>query len=108
MAKADRTLGFVKWNVKTKNKAVREPAYKTLVRPQVEYASPVWWPYTKQNINKIEMTQRRAARWEKSNYSPYESVSYMLNELGWRSLENRQIDARLIMFRKIIYTVMSQ
>ena len=27
----------------------------------------------------------------------------MLNELGWRSLENRRIDARLIMLFKIIY-----
>ena len=70
---------------------------------QVEYASPVWSPHTKQNINKIEMTQRRAARWVKRNYSPYESVSYMLNELGWRSLENRRIVYRLIMLHKIIY-----
>ena len=34
--KANRTLGFVKRNVKTKNEAVKELAYKTLVRPQVE------------------------------------------------------------------------
>ena len=26
----------------------------TLLRPQVEYASAVWSPYTKENINKIE------------------------------------------------------
>ena len=68
--KANRTLGFVKRNVKTKNEAVKELAYKTLVRPQVEYASSVWNPHTKQNISKIEMVQRRAARWVKNNYSP--------------------------------------
>ena len=39
--KANRTLGFVKRNVKTRNEAVKELAYKTLVRPQVEYASSV-------------------------------------------------------------------
>ena len=45
-AKANRTLGFVKRNVKTKNEKVKELAYKSLVRPQVEYASPVWSPNT--------------------------------------------------------------
>ena len=45
-SKANRTLGFVKRNVKTQNEYVKESAYKTLVRPQVEYASSVWNPHT--------------------------------------------------------------
>ena len=101
--KANRTLGFIKRNVKTKNESVKELAYKTLVRPQVEYASTIWSPHTKQNTQKIEMVQRRAARWVKYNYSTYDSVSTMLNNLGWRSLENRRIDSRLFMFHRIIY-----
>ena len=103
IGKANRTLGFVKRNVKTRNEPVKELAYKTLVRPQVEYASSIWNPYTKQNINKIEMIQRRAARWVKNNYSPYDSVSNMLDGLGWRSLENRRLDSRLVMFYRIIH-----
>ena len=91
-AKANRTLGFNKRNVKTKTEAIKEVAYKTLVRPQAEYAYSVWSPHIKQNKNKIEMTQRRAARWVKNNYFPYESISNMLDDLGWRSLENRCID----------------
>ena len=39
--KANRTLGFIKRNVKTQNEFVKELAYKTLVRPQVEYASNI-------------------------------------------------------------------
>ena len=31
----------------------------TLVRPQVEYASAVWSPYTKENINNIEKSTKR-------------------------------------------------
>ena len=101
--KAKRTLGFIKRNVKTKNESVKELAYKTLVRPQVEYASTIWSPHTKQNTQKIEMVQRRAARWVKYNYSTYDTVSTMLDNLCWRSLENRRIDSRLFMFHRVIY-----
>ena len=51
-SKANSTLGFVKRNVKTSNVKVKEMAYKTLVRPQVEYASLVWSPNTKDSIDK--------------------------------------------------------
>ena len=49
------------------------------------------------------MVQRRAARWVNNNYSTYDSVSTMLDNLGWRSLKNRRIDSRLFMFHRIIY-----
>ena len=57
---ANKTLGFVKRNVVTKNKDIKTMAYNSLVRPEVEYASVVWSPYTKDNINKIEKVQRRS------------------------------------------------
>ena len=60
---------------KTTNKEMKTLAYNTLVKPQVEYASSVWSPYTKENINKIEMLQRRAARWVTNDFSPYSSVT---------------------------------
>ena len=87
-----------KRNVRTKNQSVKELAYKTLVIPQVEYASIAWIPYTKKNIHQIEMVQRRSARWVSNNYSPYASVSAMLSNLDWRSLEYRHFDARFAMF----------
>ena len=48
------------------------------------------------------MVQRRAARFVKSKYKRTESVTAMLNELGWHSLSKRREDARLILFYKII------
>ena len=49
------------------------------------------------------MVQRRAARWTLSRYSAYDSVTSMLGELGWRSLEDRRTDARLCLFYKIVH-----
>jgi hypothetical protein len=43
-------------------------AVNTLIRPKVEYNSAVWDPYTKENIDKIERVQRRAARYVYNNY----------------------------------------
>ena len=101
-ASADRFLGFVKRNVKTTNKELKTLAYNTLVIPQVEYASSGWSPYTKENINKIEMLQQRVACWVTNDFSPYSSATDMIGELGWWSLELRRYNAHLTMFYKII------
>ena len=84
------------------DKQVLQSAYNTLVRPQVEYVLNVWSPYTKENINKIAMLQRRATCWFTNDFSPYSSVTDMIGELGWRSLELRRYDARLTIFYKIV------
>ena len=102
-ANASKSLGYLKRNILTKNPAIREAAYKTIVRPQVEYASSVWSPHTKKAINKIEMVQRRAIRWTQNSYSSYASVTQMQNQLGLRTLEQRRADARVIMLFKIIH-----
>ena len=99
----------IKRNIRPKHPGVREAAYKTLVRPQLEYGSTVWSPYTQSNtcIHKMEMVQRRAIRWTLSNYSPYESVTDMQLNLGWRSLDQRRADARLYMLYKIIHGIIA-
>ena len=80
---------------------IKEKAYQSLVRPLLEYASTVWDPYTKTNIDKIEAVQRRAARYVMSNYRNRSSVSGMLQRLKWRPLAKRRKDARLMMMYKI-------
>ena len=63
----------------------------------------MWDPYTKGKQKQLEMVQRRAARYVCNNYS-YEpgSVTAMLNQLGWRSLEQRRADIRLTFLYKSI------
>ena len=43
-SKANRTLGFLRRNLAACPKAVKESAYKGLVRPVLEYGSSVWDP----------------------------------------------------------------
>ena len=57
----------------------------------------------KETTDNIEMVQRRAARWVSDDYCTYSSVTEMMSNLGWRSLENRRYDAHLLMFYKIVY-----
>ena len=66
---ANKSRGFFKRNIRTKNPGVHEAAYQTLLRPQVEYASTTQSPYTNQDIKKAEMVQRMAISWTMKNYS---------------------------------------
>ena len=104
---SNRTLGFLKRNIRIKHEKVRSLAYKTLVRPQLEYASSVWSPHTQVNTHKLEMVQRRAIRWVKHDYSRYTSVTDLQNTLGWSTLEKRRLDSKLIMFYKVYHNLVA-
>ena len=99
--KANRTLGFLLRNLKISSPAIKEKAYKSLVRRSPEYASSVWDPYTENLANQVEMVQRRAARFTLNRYQYTASVSMMLNHLQWKSLKERWRDSRLCMLYKI-------
>ena len=43
--KANRTLGFLNRSLSSCSQDVKETAYKGLVRPILEHASPVWHPH---------------------------------------------------------------
>ena len=100
-AKANRTLGFLRRNLKIGSVSIKQQAYFTLVRPLVEYASIVWDLHTQRNIQKLEMVQQRAARYVTNIHRNSSSVSDMLYGLNWRSLQDRRKDARLCMLYKV-------
>ena len=78
---ANRSLGFIKRNIRTKSPAIREMDYNTLVRPLVEYSSSVWRPNANKYFGKIEMVQRKATRWTLGNFHTQASVTEMFTKL---------------------------
>ena len=63
--KANSTLGFLRRKLRVSNEETKPAAYFSMVRPILEYSSTIWSPYTNGYIHKIEMVQRRAARYVK-------------------------------------------
>ena len=59
------------------------------------------------NVKKIEMVQRRTARYVCNNYNHEESVTTMIKHLHWRSLQQRRTDIRLVMFYKTLHGIVA-
>ena len=100
-SKANKTLGFLRRNLKIPSIRIKEQAYFTLARPLVEYATTVWDPYTQTDINKVEAVQRRETRYVAKNHRNRSSVNNIIQRLKWRPLADRRNDARLVMLYKI-------
>ena len=99
--KATKTMGFLRRNLALAPRHAKEVAYKTLVRPQLEYAAPFWNPYHKLHIQEVKNVQRTAARWTCRRWRNTRSVGDMLDELEWPSLEARMEQSSLTFFYKI-------
>ena len=101
-AKANRTLGFLRRNLRYCPKQLRELAYCSLVRSRLEYASMVWDPYLAKDITKLDNVQRRAARLVANDHRRTSSVTNMLDTLGWDSLQTRRHMGRLWYMNNIV------
>ena len=101
--KANRTLGFLRRNFWYCIAEVKVTTYNMLVRPILEYASEVWDPYSKNQKDRLEMVQRRAARFCSADFKHRSSVTAMLQKLKWESLEQRRKKDRLTMMYKITH-----
>ena len=103
-ATANRTLAFVTRNLYSCPQHISKSVYTTLVRPLLEYSSSVWDPHTKTLVNKIEMDQRRAARFCHNDYKIIEHgcMSEMIGTLHLEPLNIRRTNRRLKIFHKAI------
>ena len=95
-AKASRSLNYLRHTLFASPSTVKSAAYNCLVRPLLEYASPVWYLHTARDIDRLEAIQRRAARWVcGSRWNPHshnwsKSSTSCLQDLRWPVLHTRQ------------------
>ena len=100
-SKATKTLGFLRRNLALAPQHTKKVAYQTLVRPQLEYAVPIWHPYNETETKKVEKVQKTAGRWVCRRWHNKSSVDDMLNDLDWPSLEDHRLKSSLTFFYKI-------
>ena len=82
---------------------IKAQCYTTLVRPTLEYASSIWRPSKKDSISKVEAVQGRAARFANGDYQRTSSVTAMLQQLQWQTLQSRRAYAQTVMMYRIMY-----
>ena len=101
-SKANRVLGLLRRNLYSCSAAVKETAFKTLVRPKLEYCASIWDPHHQNHKDRLEAVQRRAARFVCKDFRRKSSVSSMISKLGWKSLEERRAVSRLTLLYKSV------
>ena len=100
--KANNTRAFLQRNIYQCPRKTKELCYKTLVRPQMEYASIIWDPHTANYTQSLEMVQRRAARFVTGDFYRTSSVNNMLHQLQWPTLQERRAENKVIMMFRIV------
>ena len=100
--KATTSLNSLKRNIHGCPTGVKYPCYKSLLRPILEYSSCLWDP-PQHNVKKLEMVQRRATQFVKGNYERTSSLTSMLTDLHWNTLQERRMQVKSAMLCRIVH-----
>jgi ribonucleases P/MRP protein subunit RPP40 len=99
--RANRMLGLVKRTIHHRNPDLLVRMYKSLIRPHLEYCSPVWSPHYNKDKSLLERVQHRFTHlFESLKDLPYET---RLRNLKLWTLEERRNQADLIEVYTIIH-----
>ena len=88
--KANKVVGLLMRTVGSKNREIFSMLYKSLVRPILEYACPVWSPYLVKDKLAIEKVQRRASRIALGQKLREMSYGERCTLLNWNTLQHRR------------------
>ena len=80
---------------------VKARSYLSLVRPQLEYGSEAWNPHANNDVKRLENIQRQAARFVFQDFRRTTSVTPLIQQLQWDSLQTRRLLNQSVMFYKI-------
>ena len=76
--------------------------YKSLVRPTLEYAAPVWSPYLIKDIVALEKVTRRASRLALRQKHGEMSYDHRCSLLKWQTIEKLREFLSLVQCCKIV------
>lgn len=88
--KALKKLGYLRRTLRTAPLNTKVVAYKSVIRPLMEYACVVWNPHKKSDTMKLEMVQKKAIRFIYRRYDSNFSPSSKLSELNLTTLATRR------------------
>jgi hypothetical protein len=99
-SKGNRMVGLIRHSFDHMDKDMFITLYKSLVRPLMEYATPVWSPHLKKDIRLLEQVQRRATKLVQE----IRNLSYeeRLRHLGLPTLEYRRDRSDMIQVYRIL------
>jgi hypothetical protein len=100
-AAARRLTGLMLRTFKSRKPSVILPVFKTIIRPLVEYATPVWNPCLKRDIADVENVQRKVTKC----IAGFRDLPYStrLQRLELPSLETRRLYLDLLECYKIVH-----
>ena len=95
--------GSLRKNLYNCPEQIKTQAYYSLVWPHLEYACSLWDPHTQKNIQSIEKVLHSVARFDnKYNQGTPGTITSLLEELKWPSLEQRRKQTRLTNLYKFV------
>ena len=103
--KANMILGIIKRFIGTSSQDAFSQLYKSLVRPILEYAAPVWSPYLIKDIVALEKVQRRASPLALRQKRGEMSYEQRCNLLKWQTLERRREFLSLVQCYKLVFGI---
>lgn len=93
-----KKLGYLKRTFGKSTREIKLLAYKTYIRPVLEYAAAIWDPCTQSNIDKTENVQRKTVRFIFNSYNWRTSPSSLLQTANLEKLQARRYRDRLKLF----------